>query len=151
MRTVLYHLRNYLLPPRDPPLPPERPLLPPRDLPPLEERPLLRDLPPLDPPLMLRDLPLLRELPLEGTSLKPRPLRLDELERLLMDEPVEPRILLELPESDLRLRFLKACLICVLDLWTLADLRLPPELDLKPLLAFVWPCVHLFKRCRLFP
>ncbi len=52
---MLYHLRNYLLPPRDLPL--------------LEERPLLRDLPPLDLPLMLRERPLLRELPLEGACL----------------------------------------------------------------------------------
>ena len=106
MRTVLYHSCDYLLLPRDLPL--------------LEERPLLRDLPLLDPPLMLRDLPLLRELPRDGACLKPLLLRLDEVERLLMDEPVEPRVLLVPPESagvcDLLLRFLNVCLICVPDL-----------------------------------
>ncbi len=122
MRTVFYHSCDYLL------------LL--RDLPLLEERPLLRDLLLLDPPLILRELLLLRELPLDGACLmlRPRLVWLDELERLLIDEPVEPRVLLDPPESDgvcdLRLRFASVFLIRVLDLWTSADLRLLPKFDL---------------------
>jgi hypothetical protein len=141
MRTIVYHLCDYLLPPRDPPLLEELPML--RDLLLLEELPMLRDL------LLLG---MLRERLLEGVCLmlRPRPDWIDELECFLIDRPEELRVrpgadlkepvcflkvpLVDPPEServgDRLLRLPNVFLICVLDFCTATGPRLLPNVPL---------------------